>query len=226
MKKPVVFAALLTFLVLSFIMFGDRVPDMATLKANLEDMKAWRDQAPLQSAVLFFLAYFAVTAFSLPAGTLMTLTAGCLFGFLEGLVIVSFASSIGALVSFLAARYFLRDSVRSRFGEWFNGIYGGIARDGAYYLFTLRLIPIFPFFAINLVMGLTPLPAWTFYWVSQIGMLAGSAVYVNAGTQIAGLDSLSGILSPSLLASFALIGLFPWFAKAVVAYGRRRTESQ
>jgi pyruvate/2-oxoglutarate dehydrogenase complex dihydrolipoamide dehydrogenase (E3) component/uncharacterized membrane protein YdjX (TVP38/TMEM64 family) len=163
-----------------------------------------------------------VTALSLPGAAVMTVAAGALFGLLQGTLLVSFASTIGATLAFLVSRYLLRDAVQQRFGSRLAAINRGIERDGAFYLFTLRLVPAFPFFLINLLMGLTPIKAWTFYWVSQIGMLAGTLVYVNAGTQIAQLESLSGILSPDLLISFALLGLFPLLAKKVTGLIQRR----
>jgi len=170
----------------------------------------------------FFLLYVAVTALSLPGAAIMTLAAGALFGFWVALLLVSFASSVGATLAFLASRFLFKDAVQSRFGERLKKINAGVEKDGAFYLFTLRLIPAFPFFVINLVMGLTPLKTWTFYWVSQVGMLAGTAVYVNAGTQLGELDSLSGLLSVDLIGAFVLLGLFPWLAKAVMAFVQAR----
>ncbi len=186
------------------------------LKAGLDQFEAWRAADPVLVGGGFFLLYVLVTALSLPGAAVMTLAAGALFGFFTGLVLVSFASSIGATLAFLVSRYLLRDSVQGRFGERLKAINAGIAKDGAFYLFTLRLVPVFPFFLINLLMGLTPIRAGTFYWVSQVGMLAGTAVYVNAGTQLAQLESLSGILSPGLLLSFALLGIFPLLAKKIL----------
>lgn len=153
-----------------------------------------------------------------PLTTILTLAGGTVFGLLWGTLIVSFASSIGATLSFLAARFLFRDVVNAKFSHHLNEIDTGIARDGAFYLFTLRLVPLVPFFVINLVMGLTALKTRTFYWVSQVGMLAGTLVYVNAGTQLAKVESLSGILSPALVGSFALIGVFPFIAKKIVEY--------
>jgi dihydrolipoamide dehydrogenase len=141
---------------------------------------------------------------------------GALFGLVWGTLLISFASSIGATLAFLVARYLLRDTVQSRFGSNLKAFNAGIEKDGAFYLFTLRLVPAFPFFMINLLMGLTPIRTTTFYWVSQVGMFAGTIVYVNAGTQLAQLDSLSGILSPGLIISFTLLGIFPLIAKKVV----------
>jgi len=196
--------------------------DLDTLRDRLSGIADWRAAHPAGSAALFFAGYVGVVALSLPLATWMTLAAGALFGFWGGLLLVSFASSLGATIAFLAARFFLRDWVRARLGVRAEAVAEGFAKDGAFYLFTLRMIPAVPFFVVNLAMGLTTLPARTFYWVSQLGMFAATAVYVNAGTQLGQLDSLSGILSPVLLVSFALLGLFPWIVRAVMAALRRR----
>jgi uncharacterized membrane protein YdjX (TVP38/TMEM64 family) len=166
--------------------------------------------------VAFFAVYVAVTGLSLPGAAIMTLVAGALFGLWTGTLLASFASSLGATVAFLFSRYILRDSVQNRFAHHLVAINKGIEREGALYLFTLRLVPVFPFFVINLVMGLMPIRTLTFYWVSQVGMLAGTVVYVNAGTQLGQLESLSGILSPGIILSFVLLGVFPLLAKAIV----------
>ena len=179
-------------------------------------------RAPLQVALAYFAIYVAATALSLPGAAIITLAGGALFGLLWGTVLVSFASSIGATLAFLVSRFVLRGSVESRFGPRLAEINRGIEKDGAFYLFTLRLIPVVPFFVINLVMGLTAMKARTFYWVSQVGMLAGTIVYVNAGTQLARLESLQGILSPALLGSFVLLGLFPLIARRIVEAVRKR----
>jgi pyruvate/2-oxoglutarate dehydrogenase complex dihydrolipoamide dehydrogenase (E3) component/uncharacterized membrane protein YdjX (TVP38/TMEM64 family) len=181
-----------------------------------------RAQQPLALAAGYFLLYVAVTALSLPGATIVTLAGGAIFGLGWGLLLVSFASSIGATLAFLTARFLLRDSVQSRFGQRLADMDKGIEKDGAFYLFTLRLIPVVPFFVINLLMGLTKMKAWTFYWVSQIGMLAGTAVYVNAGTQLGQLTSLQGIVSPGLLGSFVLLGLFPLIARKIVEAVQKR----
>jgi pyruvate/2-oxoglutarate dehydrogenase complex dihydrolipoamide dehydrogenase (E3) component/uncharacterized membrane protein YdjX (TVP38/TMEM64 family) len=185
-------------------------------KSQQAAIDAYFSANPLRTAVVFFLVYVAVTGLSLPGAALMTLVAGAIFGILWGTVIVSFASSIGATLAFLASRFLFRESIQRRFGANLKTINDGVARDGPFYLFALRLVPAFPFFVINLVMGLTPIRTWTFYWVSQTGMLAGTIVYVNAGTQLARIESLSGILSPALIISFALLGIFPLIAKWVV----------
>lgn len=186
------------------------------LKSQQAAIEAWREANPWLTAAAFFVVYVAVTALSLPGAAIMTLAGGAVFGLLWGTVLVSFASSIGATLAFLAARFLLRDWVKARFGPRIAAIDRGVEKEGGFYLFTLRLVPAFPFFMINLLLGLTPMRAWTFYWVSQVGMLAGTIVYVNAGTQLAGITSLSGILSPSLLGSFALLGIFPLVAKKFV----------
>lgn len=186
------------------------------LKAQQKNIEAYYQANPVLLIGSYMLIYIFSTALSLPGATLLTLAGGALFGMVWGLVIVSFASTIGATLAFLAARFLFRDSVNSHFGARLKSINEGISREGAFYLFTLRLVPIFPFFMINLTMGLTVIKGWTFYWVSQLGMLAGTVIFVNAGTQLAKIDSLSGILSLELLGSFVLLGVFPLIAKKLV----------
>lgn len=193
-----------------------------SLKASRVRIQAWSDARPLAALALFFLVYVVVTALSLPGATVMTLAIGAVFGFVTGLVLVSFASSLGATLAFLIARYLLREPVQSRYGDRLKAVNAGMEKDGAFYLFSLRLVPLFPFFIINLLMGLTPIRTWTFYWVSQLGMLAGTAVYVNAGTRLGSLESSSQILSPALLGSFVLLGMFPLLAKRLLSLLRRR----
>jgi pyruvate/2-oxoglutarate dehydrogenase complex dihydrolipoamide dehydrogenase (E3) component/uncharacterized membrane protein YdjX (TVP38/TMEM64 family) len=170
----------------------------------------------------YFAVYVATTAFSLPGAVILTLAGGGIFGLGWGLLLVSFASSAGATLAFLAARFVLRDWVQARMGNRLAEINKGIAREGALYLFSLRLIPVVPFFVINLVMGLTTLRTWTFYWVSQVGMLAGTAVYVNAGTQLASISSLRDVASPGLLGAFVLLGLFPLLTKSAMNFFEKR----
>jgi uncharacterized membrane protein YdjX (TVP38/TMEM64 family) len=172
----------------------------------------------------YMLIYIAVTALSLPGAAVMTLAGGALFGLWTGTLIVSFASSIGATLACFVSRFILRDWVQGKFGDKLSVINEGIAKEGAFYLFTLRLIPIFPFFMINLVMGLTKMPLRTFYWVSQLGMLAGTIVYVNAGKELGKIDSLKGILSPGLIASFVLLGIFPIAAKKLISLYKTKKE--
>ncbi|MGY8773558.1 FAD-dependent oxidoreductase [Spongiibacter tropicus] len=189
---------------------------LAGLKSLHADIVRVQTARPWLFALLFFLGYVLITALSLPGAAVMTLAGGAVLGFWQGLVLVSFASTIGATLAFLVARYLLRDSLQQRFPERLKKIDAGIASEGGFYLFTLRLVPLFPFFLINLLMGLTALPARRFYWVSQLGMLPGTAVYVNAGVQLGQVDSLSGILSPSLIVAFSLLGIFPLLAKRVL----------
>ena len=193
-----------------------------SLKASRDTLGALYANRPLFTVAAFFGLYVAVTALSFPGAAILTLAAGAMFGLMVGLVVVSFASSLGALLAFLAARYLLRDAVQSRLGKQLAPINEGMARDGMFYLLTLRLVPVFPFFLVNLLAGLTPIPAGRFYWVSQLGMLAGTAVFVNAGTQLAAIARPADVLSPALLGSFALLGVFPLIAKAIVAALQRR----
>ncbi len=222
MKRALVFIVLAVVLLAVYALAGHALPDIGDLKANLQPLTEWVTARPIGSALVFFVLYVVITALSVPLATVATLAAGALFGFWKGLALVSFASSLGATLAFLAARLLLRDAVQERFSNRLVAINEGFRKDGAFYLFTLRLLPIVPFFLVNLTMGLTPIKAKTFYWVSQVGMLAATAVFVNAGTQIAKIDSLKGILSPALIGSFVLIGLFPWFAKIFVDWQRRK----
>ena len=170
--------------------------------------------------------YILVTSLSLPGATVMGLAAGAFFGLLTGTIIVSFASTIGATLACLVSRFILRDWIQNKFGDKLKTVNEGIEKEGAFYLFTLRLIPIFPFWLINLVMGLTKMPLKKFYWVSQVGMLPGTIVFINAGKELAKIDSLSGIFSPGLLLSFALLGVFPITAKKLIAlYQSRKKKS-
>ncbi|MFV1873063.1 MAG: FAD-dependent oxidoreductase [Oleiphilus sp.] len=217
MKKGIILASIAILVVLFFSFDLQHLLTLEGLKNGLSEFEQWRAESPFLVAMAFLAIYVLVTALSLPGAAVMTLAAGALFGVLWGTVIVSFASSIGATLAFLASRYFLQETVQQKFGDRLKAINAGIEKEGAFYLFTLRLVPVFPFFLINLLMGLTPIKAATFYLVSQVGMLAGTIVYVNAGTQLAQIDSLSGILSPSLIFSFALLGIFPLIAKKVIA---------
>ena len=222
MKRLLIIAALAA-LVAAYFFFG--LGDYLTvegIKQVAGDVGAYYERNPAQVIAGFFLVYVAVAAASLPGAAVMTLAAGALFGVLVGTIIVSFASTLGATLAFLASRYVLRDGIEARFGERLRTVNQGLESDGAFYLFTIRMIPLFPFFVVNLVMGLTRIGTWTFAWVSQVGMLLGTIVYVNAGTQLARIDSLSGIASPAVLASFALLGIAPWFAKAIIGWIKRR----
>lgn len=179
-------------------------------------------QNALITLLVYALVYISVTGLSLPGAGVMTLIAGAIFDLKVGVVLVSFSSTFGASIAFLLARYLFRDLVQRKFSAALRPINRGVEREGAFYLFALRLVPAFPFFAINLAMALTPLRLWTFYWVSQVGMFAGTMVYVNAGSQLGQLESLGGILSPALIGSFALLGLFPLIAKRMLDMARKK----
>jgi pyruvate/2-oxoglutarate dehydrogenase complex dihydrolipoamide dehydrogenase (E3) component/uncharacterized membrane protein YdjX (TVP38/TMEM64 family) len=221
-KKLAILAALTALIAAYFVFDLGQYLTLEGIKALAADLAAFQEANPLAVIAGFFIAYVAVTGASLPGAALMTLAAGALFGVGWGTVIVSFASTLGATLAFLSSRYVLRDTIEARFGERLKAINAGLERDGAFYLFSLRMIPVFPFFAVNLVMGLTRIPTLTYMWVSQIGMLLGTIVYVNAGTQLAQIDSLSGIASPAVLGSFVLLGIVPWLAKAIIGVIQRR----
>jgi uncharacterized membrane protein YdjX (TVP38/TMEM64 family) len=217
--SKILFIFVISALLLAFIFFDlQRYLTLEALKSQQASIESYRSVHPGLAIALYGLLYVAITGLSLPGATVLTLAGGALFGLFWGTLIVSFASTIGATLAFLAARFLFRDLITSRFSQQIQTIDEGINREGAFYLFTLRLVPLFPFFMINLAMGLTAIRAGTFYWVSQIGMLAGTLVYVNAGTQLAKIESLSGILSPALVGSFTLLGVFPILAKKVVGF--------
>jgi len=187
------------------------------LKSNQARFQEFYHQNMFQTLAVYIGIYISITALSLPGGaTVLTLAGGALFGFWVGLVAISFASTIGATLAFLTARFLLRDFIQNKFHEQLKRFNQGIEKDGAFYLFTLRIAPIFPFFLINLVMGLTPIRTGTFFFVSQAGMLLGTAVYVNAGRQISQIDSIKGILSLELIISFSILGILPFIARKVV----------
>lgn len=215
-KKIVIGIILVALIIFLGINFGQYLT-IENAKAQQALLTQYISDNFITAAVIYFMAYVAITAFSIPGAAVVTLLAAALFGFWNSLVLVSFASTIGATIAFLSSRYLLRDWVQSKFGEKLSAINRGIERDGSFYLFSLRLIPVFPFFLINLLMGLTPIKTTRFYLVSQLGMLPGTAVYLNAGTQLSQIDSLSGIVSPVVLGSFALLGLFPFIAKWVMS---------
>jgi dihydrolipoamide dehydrogenase len=181
-------------------------------------------QEPLLTAAVYFVVYVIATSLSFPGAALLTIIGGMIFGLWVGLLLVSFASSLGATLAFLVSRFLLRDWVQSKFANYLGAVNKGIEKDGAFYLFSLRLIPVVPFWVINLVMGITPMKAVVFYLVSQVGMLAGTAVYVNAGAELGAVEEFStaGILSLPLLLSFALLAIFPFIARAIVGIVQRR----
>jgi len=216
-KGKLVLVVIVAALIGAFFAFdlGDTV-SLENLRAQQATIMDYRHEHMFEAALIYCVVYVAVTSLSLPGAAVMTLAGGAFFGLLWGTVLVSFASTIGATLAFLLGRFLFRDAVQSRFGANLRAVNAGVARDGAFYLFTLRLVPLFPFFVINLLMALTPIRTLTFYLVSQLGMLPATIVYVNAGTQLAKLEGLTGILSPGLIASFTLLGIFPLIAKKAV----------
>jgi pyruvate/2-oxoglutarate dehydrogenase complex dihydrolipoamide dehydrogenase (E3) component/uncharacterized membrane protein YdjX (TVP38/TMEM64 family) len=221
-KKLLILAALAAVVAAYLIFDLGQYLTLDGIKRVVGQWEAFYADNPAKVLAGFFVAYVAVTAASLPGAAIMTLAAGALFGLVTGTILVSFASTLGATLAFLSSRYVLRDSIEARFGERLKAINAGVERDGAFYLFSLRMIPAFPFFVVNLVMGLTRIRTLTYVWVSQLGMLLGTAVYVNAGTQLAQIESLSGIASPGVLGSFVLLGIAPWLAKLVIGAVQRR----
>ncbi len=221
--RQIVLLLLLALVIGAFVALDlGRYLSFEQLKASQASFDQLYAQQPVMVAAVYFGVYVLATALSIPGAVIITLGGGAVFGLWQGLLLVSFASTLGATLAFLASRFVLREWVEARFGQRLADINAGVDKEGAFYLFTLRLIPVVPFFLINLLMGLTRMKTWTYYWVSQIGMLAGTAVYVNAGTQLAQLDSVRGILSPALLGSFVLLGIFPLLARRVVAAIQKR----
>jgi len=216
-KGKLIAIAVIAALIISFFVFDlGQYFTLEKIKEIKDDVIALYDENPIKTALSFFGIYVAIAALSLPGAAILTLVAGAIFGLSKGVIIVSFASSIGATLAFLVAKLLLRDSVQNKFGKHLSTINNGIEKEGGFYLFTMRLIPAIPFFAVNLVMGLTKIKTWTFYWVSQLGMLAGTFVFVNAGTELGKIESLGDILSPGLIFSFLLLGIFPLIAKKII----------
>ncbi|MCS0029694.1 TVP38/TMEM64 family protein [Vibrio alginolyticus] len=216
MNKKLILGLILVAIIIFLGVNFSQYLTLENAKAQQEALTTYIDQNFVFSAAIYFFAYIAITAFSIPGAAVVTLLGAALFGFWTSLLLVSFASTMGATLAFLSSRYLLRDWVQNKFGSKLIAINQGVEKDGAFYLFSLRLIPVFPFFLINLLMGLTPMSVGRFYLTSQVGMLPGTAVYLNAGTQLATIESLSGIISPAVLASFALLGLFPIITKWVM----------
>ncbi len=216
MKKILMLLVLVVIIVAFFIFDLGQYLTLDYIKSQQESLNAFYQQNTLTTLITFFAIYVVVTAASLPGAAVMTLAAGAIFGLFTGVILVSFASTIGATCAFIVSRYVLRDTIQQKFPDKLKTINQGIDKDGGFYLFALRLVPAFPFFVINLVMGLTSLKTWTFFWVSQLGMFAGTIVYVNAGTQLAQIDSLSGIASPEIIVSFALLALLPFIGRKII----------
>ncbi len=216
-KSKILIALIVIAAIAAFFIFDlGRYANLEYIKAQQSAISSYYQGNPFQAAAIFFVVYVVVAATSFPGAAILTLVAGAIFGLLWGTVIVSFASSIGATLAFLASRLLFRDGMQKKYGAKLKAINDGVAKEGGFYLFTMRLVPAFPFFVVNLVMGLTPIKTTTFYWVSQLGMLAGTVVFVNAGLQLSQITSLKGILSPGLIGAFVLLGVFPIVAKKII----------
>ncbi|MCZ6852759.1 MAG: TVP38/TMEM64 family protein [Gammaproteobacteria bacterium] len=204
-----------------FLLDGQAYLNLGYLQQVRGDIVLYVEGNPVVSSVSYFLLYVLITALSVPGALVMTLAGGAVFGLPWGMLLVSFASTLGATLAMLVSRTLLRDWVQKRFTSQFVTVNQGWTDDGGFYLFSLRMVPLIPFFMVNLVMGLTGVSVWQFYWVSQVGMLAATFVFVFAGTQLAAIDSLSGILSPGLIVALSLLGLFPLLAKKSLVWLRR-----
>ena len=224
MKKAKILLVLgiATAVLLFFVFDLDRLLSLEAIKAGQSDFERFYNANTTITIIVYMAVYILITALSLPGAAVMSLVGGALFGLVTGTIMVSFASSIGATLAFLLSRFLFRDAILKKFGNKLAGINRGIEKDGNFYLFTLRLVPIFPFFMINVVMGLTPIKTLSFYLVSQIGMLPGTIIYLNAGTQLGKLESAMGILSPGIIFSFILLGIFPLIARKLVDYLKAR----
>lgn len=221
-KKLLLLLVIITLFVSAFAFDLTQYLSLDVLKEKQQQLNQLFVDYPFTVFAIYFVIYVVTTALSLPGATILTLGSGAIFGLGWGLLLASFAASFGAFLAFLSARFILHDWVQEKFGDRLTAINRGMERDGAFYLLSLRLVPLFPFFVINLVMGLTKIKVWTFYWVSQVGMLLGTAVYVNAGTQLAQISSLGDVVSADLIGAFVLLGIFPLIAKAVLAFLKRR----
>jgi uncharacterized membrane protein YdjX (TVP38/TMEM64 family) len=225
--KKIVIVLIIIGLVAAFRIFnlGDYLT-LSYIKESQEKFQLLYSEHRAAVIASYMAIYILVTSLSLPGAAVMTLAGGALFGLVVGTVVVSFSSTIGATLACFAARFILRDWIQKKFGDKLKTVNEGVEKEGALYLFTVRLIPVFPFWLINLVMGLTSMPLKTFYWVSQVGMLAGTIVYVNAGKELGKIDSLSGILSPTLILSFVLLGLFPIITKKLLGIYKKKKGMQ
>jgi uncharacterized membrane protein YdjX (TVP38/TMEM64 family) len=223
MKTKLILVAVVAALIASYFVFDlGQYLSLDYLKSQKEALNQLYSDRPVLVIAIYFVAYVAMAALALPAAAILTLAGGAIFGLVTGLIVVSFASSIGATIAFLLTRYLFHDAIEAKFGDRLAALNSGIEREGAFYVFGLRLVPLFPFVVVNSVLALTKLKTWTFYWSSQVGMLAGTAVFVNAGTKLATIDTLSDIAKPEILVSFALLGVFPIIAKYALAFLKRK----
>ncbi|MEO0367301.1 MAG: VTT domain-containing protein [Pseudomonadota bacterium] len=226
MKTKILIIAIFASLLGAFFYFdGAQYLSLDALKAQKENLDGFYSDNPFVVGAIYFVAYVIVAAFAIPAAAIVTLAGGAIFGFGIGLLLASFASTIGATIAFLLTRFLFHESVEAKFGDRLGAINSGIEKEGALYVFGLRLVPLFPFFVVNSLLALTKLKTFTFYWASQIGMLAGTAVYVYAGTQLAQISSLSDILSPQLLIAFALLGILPIASKKLMNWLRANSST-
>lgn len=226
MKTKIILVAIIAAIFASFFIFDlQQYFSLEFLKSQKDALNALYAEKPISVAGAFFLTYVLFAALALPAATILTLAGGAIFGFWTGLLLVSFSSTIGATLAFIFTRFLFHDAIQAKFGDRLQAMNEGIEKEGAFYVFGMRLVPIFPFVMINSLLALTKLKTWTFYWASQIGMLAGTAVYVNAGTQIAQIDSLAGIANPKLIGSFVLLGVFPIIAKKTLNFIKSRKST-
>lgn len=225
-KKIFVLILVSTLIILFFIFDLGKFLTFEYIQNSQESFSQYYEQNKILTIILFFVIYVLVAALSIPGAAIMTVLAGALFGLIIGVLVVSFASTIGATIAMLFSRYVFSQSVEKKFPEFSKKINKGVDEEGAFYLFSIRLVPIIPFFVVNLAMGLTKINIWTFFWVSQLGMFLGTIIYVNAGSELSKISSLDGILSPTLLFAFVLIGILPLALKYVVNKIQNRTNSK
>ncbi len=221
MSKKLILVAIILGAILAFFYFD--LQSVFNLQYLQEQKAQWLDlyqQHPFLFMAGFFALYVLFTSLALPAASILTVAAGAIFGFVTGLILVSFASTTGAVIAFLITRYLVGDTVKNKFSKQLVKINQGMEEDGALYAFSMRLVPLFPFFLVNSLLALTSIKVRTYYWTSQLGMLAGTAVYVNAGTQLSTINSLGDIVSPNILISFVLLGIFPFIAKYLLKFIR------
>lgn len=222
LNKVLIIAGVVTVIVLFIVFDLDRFLTLEYIKASQSRFQDLYANNKLTVISSYILIYIGVTALSLPGAVILTLAGGALFGLVTGTIAVSIASTCGATLACFVSRFILREWVQEKFGDKLQSINDGVEKEGSFYLFTLRLVPLFPFFVINLVMGLTKMPLRTFFWVSQLGMLPGTIVFVNAGKELGKIDSAAGILSPTLLISFVILGIFPIAVKKIMDQVKRR----
>ena len=220
--KISLFLILISVVIIFYIFDMDQLLTLENIRVQQELLLNYYDQNKLLVHVTYLFIYIITTTFSLPVALALTLIGGALFGFFYGLVLVSFGSSIGATFAFLIARFIGHDLVKQKYNAQLSKFYIGFEKEGAFYLFALRMVPLFPFFIINIITALMPIKTWTFYWVSQLGMLPATTLYVFAGTQLSEMKSLSDIMSPRLILTFILIGLFPILIKKLIKLLKRK----